>query len=186
MPNPCSPASNIILCTTRLVDVPIKVQSPPNIVTYDNGIKKYVAGNFTMLAHRFMIGAKITTTGVLFRKAGMNAMTGNIRACAFSTVVFFCGSNFLITCDNAPLWRTPSLTKNSIATVIIPLLLKPSSISFGERMPVHKNITTAENRIIPGRILSAIRAMSIPISTTRTIVISTLIAVRLFRNEPWV
>ena len=46
--------------------------------------------------------AKMTTTGVLFRKAEMNATEGRIRNCALNTVVFPCGSSFLITCPNVP------------------------------------------------------------------------------------
>ena len=75
-----------------------------------------------------MIGAKITTTGVLLRKADTKATGGSIRNCALKTVVFPSGNNFFISCPNAPLWRIPSLTRKSIPTVIIPLLLKPSSM----------------------------------------------------------
>ena len=41
-----------------------------------------------------------------------------------------------------------------MATVIIPLLLKPSSISLGVRMPTQRKNTTTVRRTIPGRILS--------------------------------
>ena len=76
-------------CTTRLVEVPIKVQIPPKMVTYDRGIRNFVAGSLTESAHRLMMGAKITTTGVLFRKAEMKEMVGSIRSWALKTVVFF-------------------------------------------------------------------------------------------------
>lgn len=125
-------------CTTRFVEVPIKVHIPPNIVTYERGIKNFVAGSFTASAHRLMIGAKITTTGVLFRNADTKATGGSILACALKTVVFPSGSSFLINWPKAPLCRTPSLTRKSMATVIIPLLLKPSSISLGVRMPTQR------------------------------------------------
>ena len=56
-------------------------------------------------------------------------IVGNMRSCALKTVVLPCGSSFLISCPNAPDWRIPSLTRKSMATVIMPLLLNPSSIS---------------------------------------------------------
>ena len=172
MLKPSIPASCIMLCTTRLVEVPIRVHMPPSIVTYDSGIRKYVAGSFTKFAHLFIIGAKMTTTGVLLRKADMNAMLGSILSCALKTFIFLTGNNFSVSLVSAPLWRMPSLTRKSMATVIMPLLLKPSNISFGLSIPVHKNMTRTVNKIIPGLILSAINAASIPTSETRTIIIS--------------
>ena len=154
MEKPFSPASWIILCTTRLVEVPIRVQIPPRIVTYERGIRKYVAGSLTELAHRLMMGAKITTTGVLFRKAEINAMLGSMRIWALNTEVFSCGRSFLMTCVRAPLWRIPSLTRNSMATVIMPLFEKPSNTSLGVSIPAQKNRMTTEKSIMPGRIRS--------------------------------
>ena len=75
---PSYPASSIIPCTSKLVEVPIKVHIPPNIVAKDNGIKNLVAGNFTTSAQRLITGAKMTTTGVLFKKAEIKAIEGNI------------------------------------------------------------------------------------------------------------
>ena len=88
IPNPLYPASKIIPSTTKLVEVPISVHIPPNMVAYEIGIKNLVAGIQTDSAHRLTIGAKITTTGVLFKKAETKEITGSIRACAFMTVVF--------------------------------------------------------------------------------------------------
>ena len=99
---PSYPASRIMPCTTRFVEVPIKVHIPPNIVTYERGIKNFVAGSLTASAHRLMIGAKITTTGVLFRNADTKATGGSILACALKTVVFPSGSSFLINWPQSP------------------------------------------------------------------------------------
>ena len=172
---PSYPASRIMPCTTRFVEVPIKVHIPPNIVTYERGIKNFVAGSLTASAHRLMIGAKITTTGVLFRNADTKATGGSILACALKTVVFPSGSSFLINWPKAPLCRTPSLTRKSMATVIIPLLLKPSSISLGVRMPTQRKNTTTVRRTIPGRILSHTKAAIMPIRASNTNTISKFI-----------
>ena len=105
----------------------------------------------------------------------MKATEGKIRNCALNTDVLPCGSNFFITCPNVPDWRIPSLTRNSRATVIMPLLLNPSSISFGVRIPAHKNKTTTEKSIMPGRILSATKAATIPNNDNSTNTISNVI-----------
>ena len=162
-------------CTYCEKEVPIKVHIPPNIVTYERGIKNFVAGSLTASAHRLMIGAKITTTGVLFRNADTKATGGSILACALKTVVFPSGSSFLINWPKAPLCRTPSLTRKSMATVIIPLLLKPSSISLGVRMPTQRKNTTTVRRTIPGRILSHTKAAIMPIRASNTNTISKFI-----------
>ena len=95
-------------------------------------------------------------------------MGGNIRTWAFKTVVFPSGSSFLITCPSAPLCRIPSLTKKSMPTVIIPLLLNPSNISFGDNIPTTRNNTTTVSNTIPGRILSHINAATIPARASNT------------------
>ncbi len=75
-------------------------------------------------------------------------------------------------CVKAPEFRTPSLTKNNKATVIIPLLLNPSSISFGVIIPAHKKDAATVNKIIPGRILSHINATIMPTKASNTNAIS--------------
>ena len=60
--------------------------------------------------------------------------------------------------SSMPLLLTPSLTRKSRATVIIPLFEKPSRHSFGCRMPAQSIITTQLNRMSPGFNLSAMSA----------------------------
>ena len=81
MVNPVYPASITMPCTTRLVLVPISVQTPPRIVAYERGMSSFVAAMPCRSAQRLIMGAKMTTTGVLLRKAEMKATTGNIRDC---------------------------------------------------------------------------------------------------------
>ena len=119
-------------------------------------------------AQFFTIGAKITTTGVLLRKAEKALTMGRSLSWAFMTVVSFSGSSFLTMVLSAPLCRTPSLTRKSRATVIMPRLLNPATICFGVMMPAAMNTTTIDSSTIPGRILSRIRAMSITVSPRRT------------------
>ena len=69
-------SSSAMPWTTRFVDVPISVQSPPRMVANDSGMSSFVAGIPTRSAQRFTMGAKMTTTGVLLRKAEMNDTIG--------------------------------------------------------------------------------------------------------------
>ena len=89
--------------------------------------------------------------------------------------IFPSGNNFFISCPNAPLWRMPSLTRKSIPTVIIPLLLKPSSNSFGVNIPAQRNSTTTVSNTIPGLSPSHINAAIMPTSASNTNIISKFI-----------
>ena len=72
---PSNPASSIRPCTTRFVEVPIRVHIPPKIAAYESGIRNFLRGRPTRLAHALICGMKITTIGVLFRKADAEATT---------------------------------------------------------------------------------------------------------------
>ena len=50
-----------------------------------------------------IIGAKITTTGVLFRKAEIKATEGKIRNCALNTVVFPCCYDCVFSNSKSPI-----------------------------------------------------------------------------------
>jgi hypothetical protein len=63
----------------------------------------------------------------------------------------------------------PSLTRNRIPTVIIPLLEKPDNASSEVMISVAMNMTSAVNRTNPGRIISLRRAMIIRITTAMAI-----------------
>ena len=121
-------------------------------------MRNFVCDSPTFLAQFLMMGAKMTTTGVLLRKADNAAMVGKSFAFALVTVVCLLGKRFRMILSKIPLRRTPSLTRKSRATVIMPLLEKPSKHSLGCRMPAHSIITTHVKRMSPGFNLSAISA----------------------------
>ena len=102
--------------------------------------------------------AKHVSVEIGGRKADKAAMVGSRRALALVTVVCSLGSNPRMTCSKMPLLRTPSLTRKSNATVIIPLFEKPSRHSLGLKIPAQSIITTQVNRMSPGFNLSAISA----------------------------
>jgi hypothetical protein len=118
----------------------------------------------------------MTTTGVLFKNAEKALTIGSNRNCAFMTELFFSGKSFFTIVVKAPLCRTPSLTRNNKATVIIPRLLNPATICCGVITPPAIKTTTNDKSTIPGRILSIIRAASIPINPSSTNITSKFIS----------
>ena len=119
-------------------------------------------------AQRLIIGAKMTTTGVLFRKAEMPAMVGSMRSCTCRMEAPLPGSRRPSRRSSRPERLTPSLTRKSRATVIMPLLENPSSISSGLSMPAHRKATAPESRMRPGRMRSRMRATMTKARTMRT------------------
>ena len=67
--NPGWPADRAMSFTSKLVDVPIRVQDPPRMVTYESGIRNRCGGSLSEAATSRTTGAASTTMGVLLRKA---------------------------------------------------------------------------------------------------------------------
>ena len=112
----------------------------------------------------------MTTTGVLLRKAEIKETVGNMRNCTarMPPACFPCGNKRRSISSNRPERRTPSLTKKSMATVIMPLLENPSKSSFGVRMPAHRKTTAPDRRTNPGRMWSFTKARMTKAKTIRT------------------
>lgn len=119
----------------------------------------------TLFAHVRTNGAKITTTGVLLRNADMKLTAGNILSEAIVRLHPSLGIIRWTIRSSIPLCLTPSDMRKSRATVIIPLLEKPSRHSFGDRMPKQSISTTTVNKTNPGRILSRISAHTMKMSS---------------------
>mmetsp|Transcript_8080 Transcript_8080/g.34334 ORF Transcript_8080/g.34334 Transcript_8080/m.34334 type:complete len:229 (-) Transcript_8080:477-1163(-) len=77
--------SRIMPSTTRLVDVPISVHVPPNMLANDRGIISCELGMFTRRLHFCRMGIMMATTGVLLRNALTNATGTMSRICALAT-----------------------------------------------------------------------------------------------------
>lgn len=56
-------------CTTRFVDVPMTVSSPPMMHEYDSGIRNMDGENPRARAQSLVMGISSATTGVLLRNA---------------------------------------------------------------------------------------------------------------------
>ena len=139
-------------------------------------MRNFVHERPTFFDQFFKMGAKMTTTGVLLRKAEKALTMGRMRHCAFVTEAPLPGRSFLTTVPSAPLCRMPSLTRKSRATVIMPRLLNPATICLGVMMPAAMKTTTRLSNTMPGRILSMMSATSIPTSPSNTKMISKFIA----------
>src|SRR5687767_11207699 len=73
--SPGRPSFTSTPLTTRLVLVPIKVQTPPSTEAYDSGIKNFDAGRRILRARPMTTGTNTTTTGVLLIHAETKATT---------------------------------------------------------------------------------------------------------------
>ena len=94
----------------------------------------------------------MTTIGVLFKNADIEATVGSIvKYPRVSIEPPLEGKMRFTMGDKHPLRRIPSLTRNSSATVIIPLLAKPANASEGVIIPQQSSTTTVEKSINPGR-----------------------------------
>lgn len=168
--NPSSPASIIIPWTTRFVDVPISVHIPPNMAAYDSGMSSFFAEMPTLRHHTLTCGINITTMGVLFRNADINATVGSTLMYARRVdITSPRGNNCFISGIRQPLDRIPSLTRKSNATVITPLFEKPARASVVVITPVASSRITAEKSINPGRRYSFISRYTITAIVTITI-----------------
>jgi hypothetical protein len=116
-----------------------------------------------------MIGAKIITTGVLFRKAEIKETGNMIRGSKNTIFPLFRGKYDWANLFKIPDCLTPSLTIKRIPTVIIPSLAKPANASLSLITPSARSIVVAENKISPGRITSLYKATIIKIMTAKTI-----------------
>jgi len=115
--NGSNPFSRATPSTRRLVEVPIKVQIPPNIETYESGISNLEEEVPSSLATCITIGIIITTTGVLF----MNAEANTTRQASNPIVnpgCFFPPLRIInVTEDNAPV-RTNAPDRMNIAKIV--------------------------------------------------------------------
>ena len=78
MVKPACPAWRAIESTSRLVEVPIKVQTPPNCAAYDSGMRNFDGGRLLATAAAMISGRNTATAAVLL----MNAETA-----AVSTII---------------------------------------------------------------------------------------------------
>ena len=132
--------------------MPISVHIPPKMAEYESGIRNFLRDNPARLHHALMWGIKMTTMGVLFRKAEIKATVGTIRIYPRRIVLpSGVGNRWLIIGVRHSLERIPSLTRKSRATVIIPLFEKPASASVVDITPAARSSTTTEKSINPGR-----------------------------------
>jgi hypothetical protein len=127
-------------------------------VAYESGIKNFWEERFSFSVQFLMIGAKIITTGVLFKNAEIND-TGNMILGRRNTIFpRFRGRYDWASLSSTPDIRIPSLTIKRIPTVIMPSLANPANASLLLSIPTAKSSVVAENKIKPGRMISLYKA----------------------------
>jgi hypothetical protein len=138
------------------------------MVAYESGIRNFCDERLSFSVQFLMMGAKIITTGVLFRKAEINE-TGNMILGIRNAILLLLRGKY--DCANRlriPDCLTPSLTRNKIATVIIALFENPFKASSSLIIPNTSRMVVAEKSIRPGLIISLKRAIIIAKITPKT------------------
>ena len=128
-------------CTTRLVEVPIRVTVPPRIETNESGMRYLDAGSSAWSASAMKTGMNTITTAVVMRKGERNAQTrqstsrrvylpprGAVRAHAPMA-------------DTRPVLRSPSPSTSIEPTVTVARLDRPDTAWAGVRMPLRRRTT---------------------------------------------
>mmetsp|Transcript_1588 Transcript_1588/g.6643 ORF Transcript_1588/g.6643 Transcript_1588/m.6643 type:complete len:209 (-) Transcript_1588:259-885(-) len=128
--------------TTRLVEVPMSVHVPPNMLANDSGIITCSFGMWMFSAHRWTMGIITATTGVLLRNPETSAMGTISLTCAPAMVRGFPKSLDMYQ-SSPPVALIPAATTNSVATVSRPSLLKPARPSSTETTPAAMRIVSA-------------------------------------------
>ena len=137
-------------------------------------MRNFLSGREAFAHQLFICGMKITTIGVLFINADMAATVGSNRKYPCLMLLLIAGKMRCIRGAIAPLRLTPSLTRNSSATVTIPRLAKPANASSADNMPVHRNSTTILKSISPGLRYSLYSINTIKAIEPKTIITSVL------------
>mmetsp|Transcript_10992 Transcript_10992/g.24602 ORF Transcript_10992/g.24602 Transcript_10992/m.24602 type:complete len:337 (+) Transcript_10992:3275-4285(+) len=110
--------------TTRLVDVPIRVQVPPSILAKLKGMRSCRGLMCMLRPHRWTMGIITATTGVLLRNADTMDM-GTIRRSWAEAGDRGRPRSLPIYQSRAPVWDIPAATTNRAMTVRSPSLAKP-------------------------------------------------------------
>src|SRR5690625_3379428 len=116
------------------------------------------------------MGVKVTTIGVLFKKADKTDIGRKNRSMKPKFDRLFFNHPFVTRSIIRLFWTAPT-TINSKAIVNIPSFEKPLSASFGEMMPLISNIIRTVKIIVPGRAISNTKLISIKmIKMNKTII----------------
>ena len=157
------------------VEVPINVQTPPNIDANERGIKSFEGLMLFFLAAFNKIGIKTATTGVLLMKAEIIAITHIVTISAVQKPYL----NILVDRSpkkrSAPVLFKAALTINSAPTVIVAGLLKPETASNGVSIPVAIKATITIMAVRSTGIFSSANSIIVPRRIRNTKKISNVI-----------
>src|SRR6056297_1067203 len=106
------------------------------MVAYESGMRNFLLGRLSFSAHFLIIGAKIMTIGVLFKNAEIPAIGTVSLNISLGIGALFFGSITVAIFESAPVCLKPSLTRNKMPTVSMPLFEKPAIASSAVRMSV--------------------------------------------------
>src|SRR5690606_21790011 len=127
MVKPSCPACRAMESTSRLVEVPIRVHTPPNWAAYDSGIRNFDGGSLLATAAAMISGRNTATAAVLLMNADTRALSSIITSASSQPQRIRAMVSPSRLSD--PLRCSPALSTNIAATVTVAGLLKPDSAS---------------------------------------------------------
>ncbi len=119
------PWRSAIVLTRMLVEVPMSVQTPPNIEANDNGISSREGLMFADRLTSSTIGSRIATTAVLLMKAEKAPATIIVSRIASQENLRPIRVNSAVAAFKAPVRDRPALSTNIAATVTVAGLPRP-------------------------------------------------------------
>ena len=160
-----TPWVSAMLLTRILVDVPIKVQTPPNWAAYESGISRREGAILRRRAATRTSGRNTATAAVLFMNAEIDP-TISIITSSKSAGHSPARDNSRAARSSTPVSRMPAESTNIAATVRVALPLNPESPSCGEISPLSSNTestsmpttSTGSFSLMKSNTASAIRA----------------------------
>lgn len=165
------------------VEVPIRVQTPPNIEAKESGISSFEGLIPASRANPRTIGRKMATAAVLLMKAETRP-TGAMRETSVGrrprrpTLVSRLPRRL-----TAPVWTRPALSTNMAATVTVAVLLKPEMACSGVRIPLTRSVDSTRSATRSTGRRSVAKQATAPAATAITSTISRVIGGAVFSRK---
>ncbi len=157
--------------TTRLVEVPSKVMTPPSTLANDSGMRSFEALTPLRRDHLITRGAARATSGVL----GTNAEMAPVVAPSWPTLPRLPNNTLSSTPDSAPVVAMAAATTYRAAMVAVAGLERPESTASSLAASVTKSTSNPPPMATTDGTRSITSAAMVPMTTASTIQASVLI-----------
>jgi hypothetical protein len=162
-PTPCFSAMEL---TIRFVEVPTKVQAPPNSDAKDKGINILEGLSPQRRANSMVTGKKIATAAVLFIKADTKATTIIKRKVVQKALLPLKRVIHPAASSKTPVFWSPALSTNMAATETVATFEKPAIPCSGVKMPDAKSTVITRAATTSTLSLSVTKRQMVTTTTT--------------------